>query len=155
MIGNEGTGGTRLYCRWFAVGWCFEHANGRCRGWQAMKPWRWGCDSNLISPCVIRHARLKHIVSTERSRSQLHLVASIILHYQFPTLLPFCLVFEAKVNAYIQYARVSDIRYRRIVSSLQVLHIQASRMATAVGSNHQVDYCGKDPKLLFVRSFHS
>lgn len=74
MIGDEGTGGTHLYCRRFAVGWCFEHANGRCRGWQAMKPSRWGCDGNLISLCVIRHARLKHIVLTERSCSQLHLL---------------------------------------------------------------------------------
>ena len=40
MIGNEGTGGTRLYCHWCAVGWYYEHADTRCGGWQAMKPWR-------------------------------------------------------------------------------------------------------------------
>ena len=41
----------------------------------------------------------RRLKQTERSRSQLRLVASIILHYQFSTLLLFCLVFEAKVNA--------------------------------------------------------
>jgi len=40
MIGNEGTEGTRLYCRWCAVGLCYKEADRRCSGWQAMKPWR-------------------------------------------------------------------------------------------------------------------
>ena len=40
MIENEGTGGTRLYCRWCAVGWCYEYADTRYGGWQAMKLWR-------------------------------------------------------------------------------------------------------------------
>lgn len=57
MIENEGTGGTRLYCRWCAVGCCYEHADTRCGGWQAMKPlaaaqFR-GYDSNLI--CSMSH----------------------------------------------------------------------------------------------------
>ena len=33
MIGSKGTGGTRLYCRWCDVGWCYEHADRRGGDW--------------------------------------------------------------------------------------------------------------------------
>lgn len=43
IIENEGTGGTRLNCRWCAVGCCYEQVDTRCGGWQAMKPWGRHC----------------------------------------------------------------------------------------------------------------
>lgn len=48
MIENEGTVGTRFYCRWVQQQSVLQIApTGKCAVWQATKPWR---QSNITGP---------------------------------------------------------------------------------------------------------